>query len=110
MWLLNASRCFQASATWWKSPNENGLLVISAWSHLVGARTSQTIGATKKMANVRRIASRTPRPKHAGRHQSSVLNSPLRVTINTAPTRPIMSRSTAMAAAPLKSAYRKANW
>src|SRR4051812_6282994 len=43
-------------------------------------------------------------PEHTDGHQSSVLKSPLRVTINTAPTRPIRSRSTAIAAAPLKSA------
>src|SRR5581483_8421597 len=43
-------------------------------------------------------------------HQSSVLKSPLRVTIRTAPTSPIASRSTAIAAAPLKSAYRNASW
>ena len=48
-------------------------------------------------------------PEHAEPHQSSVLKSPLRVTISTAPTSPIMSRSTAMAAAPLKSAYRNAS-
>ena len=42
--------------------------------------------------------------EHADVHQSSVLKSPLRVTISTAPMRPIIRRSTAMAAAPLKSA------
>ena len=62
MWLLNASRCFQASATWWKSPNANGLLVMSAWSLFVGARTSQRTGAMKKTANAARIVKRTPSP------------------------------------------------
>ena len=62
MWLLNASRCFHASATWWKFPNENGLPEMRALSLFVGARTSQRIGATKKMANVTRIAARTPSP------------------------------------------------
>ena len=47
--------------------------------------------------------------EHTESHQSSALKSPLRVTISTAPTSPIMSRSTAIAAAPLKSAYRKAS-
>jgi len=43
-------------------------------------------------------------PEHADAHQSSALKRPLRVTIRIAPTSPIASRSTAMAAAPLKSA------
>src|SRR6185437_15786823 len=43
-------------------------------------------------------------------HQSALRNSPVRGTIRTAATRPIMSRSTAMAAAALKSPYRKASW
>ena len=103
MWLLNASRCFHASATWWKSPNENGLLVMSAWSLFVGARMSQMTGAMKKTANVDEDRGRR-RAECADPHQSSVLKSPLRVTISTAPTSPITSRSTAMAAAPLKSA------
>ena len=110
MWSLNASRCFHASATWWKSPNENGLLVMSAWSLFVGARMSQRIGAMKKTANVSEDREPHAEPEHAEPHQSSVLKSPLRVTISTAPTSPITSRSTAMAAAPLKSAYRKASW
>ena len=90
-------------------PNENGLLVMSAWSVFVGARTSQRIGATKKIANARgsRAAAEA---EDAEPHQSSVLKSPLRVTIRTAPMSPIASRSTAIAAAPLKSAYRKASW
>ena len=62
MWLLNASRCFHASATWWKSPNENGLPVMSALSLFVGARMSQRTGATKKTANAMRIASLAPSP------------------------------------------------
>ena len=86
-----------------------GCSVISPWSLFVGARMSQTIGAMKKRRTVARTASRTP-ARAAKPHQSSVLKSPLRVTISTAPTRPIMSRSTAIAAAPLKSAYRKASW
>ncbi len=92
---------------WWKSPNENGLLVMSAWSLFVGARMSQRIGATKKTAKIVSTTIRALEPRDP--HQSSVLKSPLRVTISTAPTSPIMSRSTAMAAAPLKSAYRKAS-
>ena len=104
MWSLKASRCFQASATWWKLPNENGPLVTSAWSVFVGARISQRTGTTKKTANAARIASRTLRPSTTDPHQSSVLNSPVRVTISTAANSPITSRSTAMAAAALKSA------
>ena len=48
--------------TLWKLPNENGLLVMSALSLFVGARTSQRTGAMKKIANTARIAIRAPRP------------------------------------------------
>ena len=109
MWPLNASRCFQACATLWKLPNENGLLVTSAASLFVGARISQRTGAMKKTAKSARMASRR-QAEHADPHQSSVLKRPERVTISTAPTSPITSRSTAMAAAALKSAYRNASW
>ena len=61
MWSLKASRWSQASATWWKLPNESGLLVTSAPSDFVGARISQRTGITKKTANAARITSRTPR-------------------------------------------------
>ena len=94
MWSLKASRCFQASETWWKLPKEKGLPVTSAWSDFVGARISQMTGARKK----------TPKAAYRESHQSSVLNSPVRVTISTAANRPTASRSTAIAAAALKSA------
>ena len=109
MWLLNASRCFHASATWWKSPNENGLLVMSA---VVALRRCEDEPEDRRdEEDGERQEDREPHaePEHADPHQSSVLKSPLRVTISTAPTRPITSRSTAIAAAPLKSAYRKAS-
>src|SRR4051812_25039926 len=66
MWLLNASRCLHARATWWKSPNENELLVISASSLFVGARTSQMTGAMRRRrTRGGRRAARRGRP-HAG--------------------------------------------
>ena len=74
MWSLKASRWSHASATWWKLPNESGLLVTSAPSDFVGARISQTTGTTKKTANAARIASR--RPRAVSPHQSSLLEQP----------------------------------
>ena len=110
MWSLNASRCFHASATWWKLPNANGFAVTSAWSDFVGARSSQMTGATKKTANASEDREPRAEAEHAEPHQSSARKRPVRVTTRTAATSPIASRSTAMAAAPLKSAYRKASW
>src|SRR5690242_13901760 len=49
------------------------------------------------------------RPRDDGSH-SSLLNSPLRVTTRTAAATPMTSRSTEIAAAPLKSPNRKAIW
>ena len=102
MWLLKASRCSHASATWWKLPKVKGPLETRARSDFVGARTSQTIGATKKTANAARIGE--PQAAEQERHQSSALNSPVRVMITTLPTSPIARRSTEIAAAALKSA------
>ena len=76
--------------------------MTSASSDLVGARTSQSTGATKKTAKVGE--DREPKATCREPHQSSALNSPVRVTISTAATSPITSRSTEMAAAALKSA------
>ena len=82
----------------------NGLSRMSAWSLFVGARMSQRIGATKKIGEQHEDHERQAEAEDAGRHQSSVLKRPLRVTMMTAPMSPIASRSTAIAAAPLKSA------
>ena len=104
MWLLNASRCFHASATWWKSPNENGVLVMSAVVALRRREDEPEDRRDEEDGERRQDRGPHAEPEHTNLHQSSVLKSPLRVTISTAPTRPIMRRSTAMAAAPLKSA------
>ena len=108
MWSLNASRCFQASATWWRPPKLKGPPVTRASSDFVGARTSQMRGTAKKAANAARIVNRRPRTSEP--HQSSLLNSPVRLTMSTAATSPIAIRSIEMAAAALKSPYRKAIW
>src|SRR3954453_2687558 len=50
-----------------------------------------------------------PQAKRRNPHQSSVRKSPLRVTMMTAPASPITSRSTAIAAAALKSSSRNAS-
>ena len=53
---------------------------------------------------------RYPGSPHNVASHSSVLKSPVRVMMITAATTPIRSRSTAMAAAALKSPYWNANW
>ena len=83
---------------------------MSAWSLFVGARMSQRTGRDEEDSERQEDREPHAEAEHADSHQSSALKSPLRVTISTAPTSPIASRSTAMAAAPLKSPYRKASW
>ena len=80
----------------------NGPRETSSRSDFVGARISQSRGATKKTANAARIGSRDAAREES--HQSSALNSPVREMTRPAATSPITSRSTEMAAAALKSA------